>query len=67
MTVYLILWLAAQAASVFAVLGFCIGLGRTAALSREPAVAVIGEACGLHPHWKRVAIAKVSQGRSERI
>jgi Glycosyl transferase family 21 len=41
MTVFLILWLAAQAASVFAVLGFCIGLGRTAALSREPAVAVI--------------------------
>jgi len=41
MTVFLILWLGAQAVSVFAVLGFCIGLGRIAALSREPVVAVI--------------------------
>ena len=41
MTVFLILWLGAQAVSVFAVLGFCIGLGRMAALPREPAVAVI--------------------------
>jgi hypothetical protein len=41
MTVALLLWLGAQAVSVVAVLGFCIGLGRTQALSREPAVAVI--------------------------
>jgi Glycosyl transferase family 21 len=41
MTVFLLLWLGAQAVSVVAVLGFCIGLGRMAALPREPAVAVI--------------------------
>jgi hypothetical protein len=41
MTAFLLLWLGAQTVSVIAVLGFCIGLGRPAARSREPAVAVI--------------------------
>src|ERR1700691_2895135 len=41
MTVALLLWLGAQAVSGVAVLGFCIGPGRTQALSREPEVAVI--------------------------
>ena len=41
MTAFLLLWLGAQAVSVFAVLGFRIGLGRRIPLSREPAVAVI--------------------------
>jgi Glycosyltransferase like family 2 len=41
MTAFLLLWLGAQAVSVFAVLGFCVGLGRRIPLAREPAVAVI--------------------------
>ncbi len=41
MTVFLLLWLAAQVVSVIAVIGFCVGIGRQAPSSRQPAVAVI--------------------------
>jgi hypothetical protein len=41
MTAFLLLWLGAQAVSVVAVFGFCVGLGRRIPLAREPAVAVI--------------------------
>jgi hypothetical protein len=41
MTAFLLLWLGAQAVSVVAVFGFCVGLGRRIPLSREPAVAVM--------------------------
>jgi ceramide glucosyltransferase len=41
MTAFLLLWLAAQAVSVIAVFGFCVGLGRPASRAREPAVAVV--------------------------
>ncbi len=41
MTAFLILWLAAQAVSVLAVLIFCASLGRTPRLARVPRVAVL--------------------------
>ena len=41
MTVFLLLWLAAQVVSVIAVIGFCVGIGRQAPSSDQPAVAVI--------------------------
>jgi hypothetical protein len=41
MTAFLILWLAAQAVSVLAVLVFCASLGRTPRLARVPRVAVL--------------------------
>jgi hypothetical protein len=41
MTVFLILWLAAQAVSVLAVLVFCASLGRAPRLARVPRVAVL--------------------------
>jgi ceramide glucosyltransferase len=41
MTVFLLLWLAAQVVSVIAVIGFCLGIGRQAPSSRQPAVAVV--------------------------
>jgi hypothetical protein len=41
MTAYLILWLAAQAVSVLAVLTFCASLGRAPRLARVPRVAVL--------------------------
>src|SRR5258708_33333526 len=41
MTAFLLLWLGAQAASVVAAFGFCVGLGRRMPPAREPAVAVL--------------------------
>jgi ceramide glucosyltransferase len=53
MTVFLILWLAAQSISVLAVLFFCASLGRSPRLARMPRVAVLvavkGHAVQLDP------------------
>jgi Glycosyl transferase family 21 len=51
MNAFLLLWLAAQAVSVIAVLGFCVGLGRPASRAREPAVAVVVAVKGRSIHF----------------
>jgi ceramide glucosyltransferase len=55
MTVFLVLWLAAQAVSVLAVLVFCASVGRRIPRSHEPAVAVVVAVKGYDAIFDRFA------------